>query len=1751
MKKVLLTVVLFFKLAAGSFAQTTYGNEWIDPSRPYLKIYTDQDVLYHIGYNDLQQYTNIIPQNVNIDALVMYCNGKQIPLYIYSTDQFWNNGDYIEFRGVRNVGKMDSLLYASDSLQINQDFSLFTLKAACFLTVNNLPNNARLKFTNNILSNLPPKLEYWLKKLNKSYNPEDVDYYGGQYYSLQQVETYKSTYDVAEGYVNLGYGNIPLTLTSDEVYTQGPDPILKINYTNNSNEQHNVTITVNNTQVYPSSGTQNYFGFKFNKIEASFPISLLPIGTGVNTIKLSDIGPGVSAHKNAIGSYAIIYPRTFNFSNTTAAHFELPASATNQYIEITGFIDQGTQPLLYDFTNSKIYRSIQPPGTYPLKFNLEPSVTDRVLTLRADNQTTYNSVSPANISAVNFTDFTDINNQGEYYIITNKALLTDDGSGNYWVEEYRKYRDNVDNPSTGKYNRARIVDVELLYDQFGYGITKSPLGIRNFINYMAKSPSITNKTKYVFLIGKARESIAFRDTQYNATTTAAFLQCLVPTFGYPGSDNLLAASRESDTMCVAIGRLAATNVGQVRDYLTKVKTYEEQQNTYDCAQAIAPKEWQKQILHFSGGTTLYEQFSFKSYLDQYAKIASDSLWGVNVTSFSKSGTNPIDVSLSQIIRDKINSGASWLTFFGHSATGAFDFSIDEPENYTNTGKYPIILSNGCFAGFIHDAQVGYSERFVFGADRGAVAFIATSNLSAPNPLNNFSDSVYTNLCRKSYNQPLGKIIQHAQRDLLTSSQVNDYDQEVAYEMTLHGDPGLKPNTYPKPDFAIEQSSVYTTPTIITPGTDSFDVNIIVTNLGKSYIKTIDAAIDTALRDSILVTLKRTVFDANNNPVYYYYSKKIPAPFFKDTMTFKLPVNISTLGYGQNLFEPYVDAGYAVDEMAECNNGLTTPYTTYIQNDDVIPIYPYEFAIVPEKGVTLKASTINPFASFRNYRVQIDTSELFNSSDPLFRDTVISQVGGVIHWKTSESLYTGHDSTVYYWRIKKDSVGATWHYSSFVYIQGEDPGWNQSHFHQYLKDDYQNISIAEPDRTFKFPPSANSLHVRTGLVTFQNGPVDYETLGWDYNNYNEYRYRMGLCDGPGGSYIGYTSGLTFAVIDTATGFPWVSHNYDGNDYGDQYGNIHCLKHSNDQYGFDFLTTGMHADTNISWSQTIASFIDAIPQGHYVLIYSVNQVPYTSWDNTLIQALGQLGLGTQQFTNGSINGPFVFFAQKGNTNNPFFAYKNGYSSALDTSFGFNRNWYQGSFTSPKIGPAVEWKSVHWRWQTLEGAGAVGSDRDSLEIIGVDVNGAENMLYRTGAGDNFYNGPGLNSIDANTYPYLRLRLNTRDDSLRTPTQLYYWRVLYKKPPEAAINPAAVAQLNYTPNVVQGSNFHLEIPLENVTEVPMDSMLTKYVIRDANLNNITQYARYQPLPGLQTMMLTLDYPINGNNYLGLNKVIIEANPDNDQLEQYHFNNIAEINFNASGDKINPLLDVTFDNEHILSGDIVSAKPNILITLKDENKYLALDNEALIDVYIKYPGETEPRKLVYDNNTMKFYPANAATLSVSNKAQVELKPEFTVDGTYELLIKDRDRSGNNSATTDARYQGTPATFFDYKISFEVVTKASVTNVLNYPNPFTTSTRFVFTLTGSEVPDVFKIQIINIKGTVVKEIFKDELGPIHIGRNITEYAWDGRDQYGDLLANGIYFYHVVTKLDDKELDHRGMSYDKYFKKGFGKMAIIR
>ncbi|MBL7733780.1 MAG: hypothetical protein JNM88_21595, partial [Chitinophagaceae bacterium] len=461
--------------------------------------------------------------------------------------------------------------------------------------------------------------------------------------------------------------------------------------------------------------------------------------------------------------------------------------------------------------------------------------------------------------------------------------------------------------------------------------------------------------------------------------------------------------------------------------------------------------------------------------------------------------------------------------------------------------------------------------------------------------------------------------------------------------------------------------------------------------------------------------------------------------------------------------------------------------------------------------------------------------------------------------------------------------------------------------------------------------------------------------------------------------------------------------------------------------------------------------------------------------------------------------------------------------------------GHLTSPVFGPAKAWKNLIWR-----GSGDPVGDTATVDVIGRRTDGSEQVLFSglTTAQQNF----DVSSASATVYPFMRLRLRTADNTNFTPYQLRYWRLTYDPAPEGAI--AANLYLNVKDTVEVGEPLDFKVAFKNISEVAFDSLKVKMVITDRN--NVPHII---PLPKRRPLLTAASAPndtlnigalVNTTTLPGANTMYIEANPDNDQPEQYHFNNFAYRNLYVKPDSLNPLLDVTFDGVHILNRDIVSSKPDIIIKLKDESRWMALDDTSLLTLQVRYP-DGSLRRFYFNNDTVRFTPAGQAPNN-DNTAAINFKPWFAQDGEYEMIVTGKDRSNNAAGA------------IEYRVVFEVINKPMISNMLNYPNPFTTSTAFVFTITGSEVPQNIKIEIMTITGRIVREITKDELGPLHIGRNITEFKWDGTDQFGGKLANGIYLYRVVTNLNGKSLDKytaTGDKTDKYFNKGYGKMYLMR
>jgi hypothetical protein len=559
-----------------------------------------------------------------------------------------------------------------------------------------------------------------------------------------------------------------------------------------------------------------------------------------------------------------------------------------------------------------------------------------------------------------------------------------------------------------------------------------------------------------------------------------------------------------------------------------------------------------------------------------------------------------------------------------------------------------------------------------------------------------------------------------------------------------------------------------------------------------------------------------------------------------------------------------------------------------------------------------------------------------------------------------------------------------------------------------------------------------------------------------------------------------------------------------------------------------------------------FMDSVPIGDYVVVrsidYNYNASFSKTWEaDTSIYGSNKslyhylLSAGFLQID--SINQPraWALVYKKGNNGyTPQFKYSQGLYDNFVLSTDVPVPNLTASMTSPIFGPAKQWKQVHWRGTSLE---SPSTDSVGVQVIGVDTSGNQNILYNLNSVTQDFD---ISSVNVQQYPFIQLKLTSTDSVNATPFQLTYWRLNYLPVPEGALAPNIF--LSGKDSVELGEQVQFGIAFKNVSLSSFDSLKISFKIIDKNnVTHVIPFPKERPLISGDTIKIV--YTIDSKLYPGLNTINVDVNPGNDQPEQYHFNNFLFKNLYVKVDQTNPLLDVTFDNVHILNEDIVSAKPHILIKLKDESKFLLLNDTSVLKVQLRYPdGSLHP--YYFNNDTLRFIPA---TSSADNTASVEFNPIFLNQinpqgDEYTLIVTGSDKSGNSSGT------------IQYQVTFKIITKAMISNMLNYPNPFTTSTAFVFTITGSDVPQNIKIQILTITGKVVREITKDELGPLHVGRNITEFKWDGTDMYNQRLANGVYLYHVVTNLNGKTLEkYRSQSdnTDQYFNKGYGKMFLMK
>ncbi len=1683
--------LLLIWMAATAMAQP-YNNEWINFSKTYYKFKVTADGLYRIPSPVL---ASAGLSAADAKDFQLFRNGVEVPLYTSVNSGPLTPTDYIEFWGQMNDGKPDKPLYRNPVYQHTTKWSLQSDTAVYFLTTNPGGNPFHYNtVSNDTTSNILPVTPYFMYTTGTYFHTQINP---GQATVLEQY-IYSSSYDVGEFWSSdFSYPGAPISDNQNNlfIYNGGPSANLKFGAAGCSDTLRTIQVKVNNS-LFKDTVLNN-----FSDIVSNVTIPLSSLNTGSTNFQFINNSQAVTyADRLVVSFYELSYPRQFNFGGQSNFPFLLPANASGYFLKISNFNPGGATPVLYDQVTGQRFVALSSAGI--LTFAIPGASLTRNLVLVSEDPANIHTVTA--LTTKNFVPFADPLNQGNYLIISNPVLYT--GShGNNPITDYQSYRSSA---AGGSYN-AIVADINELTDQFAFGVQKHPLAIKNFINYARNS--FGQKPEFVLLLGRG---MAYTEYRANQGDPSDELLNLVPTFGFPASDVMLASADGTGSVNqVPIGRIGAVKGYEVEDYLNKLKDYEQVQQT--APNTVLARAWRKNIIHVTGATEPFLEAVLCNYMTYYQQTISDTLFGANVYKFCSSTIDQNNQVSSSLFPSLFSNGIGMLNYFGHSSASSLGFNLDDPTLYNNQSKYPVMYINGCYAGNYYTFDAGrlttsksLSEVYIVTKNKGAIAFVASSHYGVVNYLNIQLSNMYDLISHDDYGKSIGTIESDAGKKILSALPSDFIARCQTEQMNIHGDPAVTINEQKLADYDIEQQNVLINPSFISVADNYFEVSATFYNLGK------------AVSDSITVLVTRKYPDGSSSVVL---RKRIAGIRYTDSINVQVPI-VATRDKGQNYITITINSDNDVPEVTTSNNSVTT--ALFIYQEELTPIYPYNYAIVNIPTQKLYASTANPFAPITQYVMEIDTTEAFNSPAKISKN--IGSVGGVFEFDPGIRYL---DSTVYYWRtsiVPAQNASYHWNEFSFIYIDSlkSTVGFNQSHYFQHLQSTGNGMTM-QSNRKWGYGTHLNNLYITQ--TVFPTGSTQTNDFSIQVNGV---RMMASAC-------LGYS--LIFTVFDPTTFKPWKNVDALGNNlYLSGSASANCDVTRN--YNFEFS----YRDSISRYK--MVRFMDSIPAGAYVVVRNIispNQGDNTyapDWENDTLTwghnnsiyhrlvAAGMLNLDTYTF-------PKAFtFVYKKNDNSfpPQTKWTIGIYDRIITSADCPSSDLSGSVTSPVFGPAKQWSQIHWRGSSLESPSA---DTISLDVSGVDTSGNKTLLYSLNSGIQDFD---ISSVSPTQFPYLTLTLHTADSTYATPYQLKYWRINYVPVPEGAIAPNIF--LSGKDSVELGEKIEFGIAFKNISLQKFDSLKISFKIIDKNnVTHIIPFPKYKPLISGDTIKIV--YEIDTKNYPGLNTINLDVNPANDQPEEYHFNNFMFKTFYVKVDQTNPLLDVTFDNVHILNEDIVSAKPHIMINLKDEAKFLLLNDTSVLKVQLRYPdGSLHP--YYFNSDTLRFTPA---TSSANNTASVEFSPVFTnqinpAGDEYTLIVTGNDKSGNASGT------------IQYQVTFKIITKAMISNMLNYPNPFTTSTAFVFTITGSEVPQNIKIQILTITGKVVREITKDELGPLHVGRNITEFKWNGTDMYNQRLAIGVYLYRVVTNLNGKSLDKyhsQSDNTDQYFNKGYGKMYLMK
>ncbi len=244
-----------------------------------------------------------------------------------------------------------------------------------------------------------------------------------------------------------------------------------------------------------------------------------------------------------------------------------------------------------------------------------------------------------------------------------------------------------------------------------------------------------------------------------------------------------------------------------------------------------------------------------------------------------------------------------------------------------------------------------------------------------------------------------------------------------------------------------------------------------------------------------------------------------------------------------------------------------------------------------------------------------------------------------------------------------------------------------------------------------------------------------------------------------------------------------------------------------------------------------------------------------------------------------------------------------------------------------------------------------------------------------------------------------------------------------------------------------------------------------------------------------------------GYGKISLYATDNNSKDAAGFYNDIVigGTDPNAIIDDKGPVIQLFMDDLSFEFGDITNKNTTLIAKISD-------------DFGINITGTSIGHDLtgVLDENENESFILNEyynAEIDDYTSGTVEFPLEDLELGLHTLRVKAWDISNNSAEET------TEFTVVDSE-------QSALDHVLNYPNPFTTSTNFRFTTELKNVQLDVVVNIFTVSGKLVKSI---PYSGVAIGGSIDDIFWNGRDDFESPLAKGVYLYKIKVRSD--QLDY--------------------